>query len=58
MTLTQLAFELDAFLTMGNQVFLMTNSSESIERGLRAYRERVQRTLTSDARHPSEASGG
>jgi AcrR family transcriptional regulator len=54
--LTQLAFELDAFLTMGNQAFLMTNSSESIERGLRAYRERVQRALTSEGRRAGEAA--
>jgi hypothetical protein len=38
-------FELDAFLTMGNQSFLMANDSEALVRARKAYHDRVERAL-------------
>jgi AcrR family transcriptional regulator len=44
--ISQLVFELDAFLTMGNQSYLMANDSRALERARKAYHDRVERALT------------
>jgi AcrR family transcriptional regulator len=41
----QLAFELDAYLTMANEAFLMSDEVVSINRGRRAYETRIERAL-------------
>jgi AcrR family transcriptional regulator len=45
----QLAFELDAYLTMANEAFLMSGDVVSINRGRRAYRDRIDRALATRA---------
>jgi len=52
---SQLTFELDAFLMMGNQAFLMTNDREATTRARRAYRARLERALTSKRLPPEVA---
>jgi hypothetical protein len=44
--LQQLAFELDAYLVLANFDYVMTKTTEPIERGRRAFRDRLDRAKT------------